>query len=93
MLDTNNLLMRGKNMNEYFMGKFARNLGQNGGEFYTPRCVVELLVEMIEPFNGKVYEQKNNLIKCTYSIHCILCTVNIFCKKNMGNFWVITNEK
>ena len=41
---------------EYFMGKFARNLGQKGGEFYTPRCVVELLVEMIEPFNGKVYD-------------------------------------
>ena len=41
---------------EYFMGKFARNLAQKGGEFYTPRCVVELLVEMIEPFNGKVYD-------------------------------------
>lgn len=41
---------------EYFMGKFARNLGQKGGEFYTPRCVVELLVDMIEPFNGKVYD-------------------------------------
>ena len=28
---------------EYFMGKFARNLGQTGGEFYTPRCIVQLL--------------------------------------------------
>lgn len=41
---------------EYFMGKFARNSGAKGGEFYTPRCVVELLVEMIEPYNGKVYD-------------------------------------
>ena len=41
---------------EYFMGKFARNLGQKGGEFYTPKCVVELLVAMIEPFKGKVYD-------------------------------------
>lgn len=41
---------------EYFMGKFARNSGVKGGEFYTPRCVVELLVEMIEPYNGKVYD-------------------------------------
>ena len=41
---------------EYFMGKFARNLGQKGGEFYTPKCIVELLVAMIEPFKGKVYD-------------------------------------
>ena len=41
---------------EYFLGKFARNLGQKGGEFYTPRCVVELLVNMIEPYSGKVYD-------------------------------------
>ena len=33
---------------EYFMGKFARSLGQTGGEFYTPRCIVKLLVRMIE---------------------------------------------
>ena len=41
---------------EYFMGKFSRKLGQKGGEFYTPKCVVELLVAMIEPFKGKVYD-------------------------------------
>ena len=38
------------------MGKFSRKLGQKGGEFYTPKCVVELLVAMIEPFKGKVYD-------------------------------------
>lgn len=41
---------------EYFMGKFARTLGQKGGEFYTPNCIVELLIHMIEPFEGKVYD-------------------------------------
>lgn len=41
---------------EYFMGKFARNLGQTGGEFYTPRCIVKLLVKMINPLKGRVYD-------------------------------------
>ena len=41
---------------EYFLGKFAAAEGKLGGEFYTPRSVVRLLVEMIEPFNGRVYD-------------------------------------
>ncbi len=41
---------------EYFLGKFASLEGKKGGEFYTPRCVVKLLVEMIEPFKGRVYD-------------------------------------
>lgn len=41
---------------EYFLGEFFKSLGQKGGEFYTPRCIVELLVNMIEPFKGKVYD-------------------------------------
>lgn len=41
---------------EYFLGKFASAEGKKGGEFYTPRCVVRLLVEMIEPFKGRVYD-------------------------------------
>jgi len=41
---------------EYFLGKFASAEGKRGGEFYTPRCVVRLLVEMIEPFKGRVYD-------------------------------------
>lgn len=41
---------------EYFLGKFAHAEGQRGGEFYTPKCVVKLLVEMIQPFNGRVYD-------------------------------------
>ncbi|MEJ7569273.1 MAG: class I SAM-dependent DNA methyltransferase [Gaiellaceae bacterium] len=41
---------------EYFLGQFASKEGKRGGEFYTPRCVVKLLVEMIEPYQGRVYD-------------------------------------
>ncbi len=41
---------------EYFLSKFASAEGKKGGEFYTPRCVVKLLVEMIEPYRGRVYD-------------------------------------
>jgi len=41
---------------EYFLGQFASAEGKKGGEFYTPRCVVRLLVEMIEPLKGRVYD-------------------------------------
>ena len=41
---------------EYFLGQFAGTEGKKGGEFYTPRCVVRLLVEMLEPYSGRVYD-------------------------------------
>lgn len=41
---------------EYFLGQFAANEGKSGGEFYTPACIVRTMVEMIEPFNGRVYD-------------------------------------
>ena len=41
---------------EYFLSMFADAEGKRGGEFYTPRCVVRLLVEMIEPYQGRVYD-------------------------------------
>jgi type I restriction enzyme M protein len=41
---------------EYFLAQFAGAEGKKGGEFYTPRCVVKLLVEMIEPYKGRVYD-------------------------------------
>ena len=41
---------------EYFLGRFASAEGKGGGEFYTPRSVVGLLVEMIEPYKGRVYD-------------------------------------
>ena len=41
---------------EYFLSQFASAEGKKGGEFYTPRCVVKLLVEMLEPYKGRVYD-------------------------------------
>jgi type I restriction enzyme M protein len=41
---------------EYFLEKFARTEGKRGGEFYTPSSVVKLLVDVLEPFRGRVYD-------------------------------------
>ena len=41
---------------EYFLGGFAGAEGKRGGEFYTPRSIVRLLVEMLEPYKGRVYD-------------------------------------
>ena len=41
---------------EYFLGQFALAEGKNGGQFYTPACIVQLLVEMLEPYEGRVLD-------------------------------------
>ena len=41
---------------EYFLGKFAMTEGQGGGEFYTPASIVQLLVQVIEPFHGRILD-------------------------------------
>ena len=41
---------------EYFLAQFASAEGKKGGQFYTPRCVVQLLVEMLAPYKGRVYD-------------------------------------
>lgn len=41
---------------EYFLGKFASAEGKGGGEFYTPMSIVKLLVEMLEPYKGRIYD-------------------------------------
>lgn len=41
---------------EYFLGRFAAAEGKGGGEFYTPQCVVQLLVRLIEPYKGRVFD-------------------------------------
>ncbi len=41
---------------EYFLGEFALAEGKKGGQFYTPACVVRLLVEMLEPYEGRVFD-------------------------------------
>ncbi|MBW2147997.1 MAG: SAM-dependent DNA methyltransferase [Deltaproteobacteria bacterium] len=41
---------------EYFLAQFASAEGKKGGQFYTPRCVVQVLVEMLAPYKGRVYD-------------------------------------
>ncbi len=41
---------------EYFLGKFAMNEGRGGGEFYTPESIVRLIVNIIEPYHGRIYD-------------------------------------
>lgn len=41
---------------EYFLGQFALAEGQKGGQFYTPKGIVQLLVEMLEPYEGRVFD-------------------------------------
>ncbi len=44
---------------EYFLGKFAMTEGQKGGEFFTPTSIVKLIVEIIEPYQGRIFDQLN----------------------------------
>lgn len=41
---------------EYFLARFAAAEGKLGGEFFTPTCVVRLLVRMLEPYKGRVFD-------------------------------------
>lgn len=41
---------------EYFLGEFAREEGKKGGEFYTPECVVRTIVEVLQPYKGKIFD-------------------------------------
>lgn len=41
---------------EFFLGRFAAAEGKGGGEFYTPKCIVNLLAEMLEPYKGQIYD-------------------------------------
>ena len=41
---------------EYFLGQFASAEGKKGGQFYTPKSIVTLIIEMLQPFNGRVYD-------------------------------------
>jgi type I restriction enzyme M protein len=41
---------------EYFLGEFANAEGKKGGQFYTPKSIVKIMVEMIEPYKGRIYD-------------------------------------
>ena len=58
------LLMRGI----YFLSKFALAEGKGKGEFYTPKCIVNLIAEMIEPYDDILYDMKTpRLIQFNFS--------------------------
>jgi len=42
--------------NEYFLGQFASAEGKKGGQFYTPKSIVNLIIEMVEPYSGRIYD-------------------------------------
>lgn len=44
------------NIYEYFLGEFARSEGQRGGEFFTPNNLVRLIVEILEPYHGRILD-------------------------------------
>jgi type I restriction-modification system DNA methylase subunit len=52
---------------EYFLAKFAQAEGKLGGEFFTPRSIVRLRVEVLEPFEGRVYDPAAAQRACSYS--------------------------
>ena len=68
---------------EYFLGKFASKDGQKGGEFYTPECLVKTMVEMIEPYEGRVYDP------CCGSGGMFVQSLK-FIEKHQGNFRKMT---
>jgi len=51
---------------EYFLGQFALAEGKKGGQFYTPRSVVQLLVEMLEPYEGRVLTLAAAVAVCSF---------------------------
>jgi type I restriction enzyme M protein len=64
---------------EYFLSRFASAEGKKGGEFYTPRSVVKLLVEMLEPYRGRVYDP------CCGSSGMFVQSVEFICAHATGN--------
>jgi hypothetical protein len=46
---------------EYFLAEFAKAEGQKGGEFFTPTSLVRLIVEVIEPFHGRIFDLRLRL--------------------------------
>ncbi len=64
---------------EYFLEQFALAEGRKGGEFYTPRSVVRLLVEMLQPYNGRVYDP------CCGSAGMFVQSVNFITAHATGN--------
>jgi type I restriction enzyme M protein len=71
---------------EYFLGEFALAEGRKGGQFYTPGSVVKLLVEMLEPYQGRVFDPCNGSGGMfVHSSKFIKAHQDYYKKKNNGN--------
>lgn len=64
---------------EYFLGEFANAEGKKGGQFYTPKSIVRLMVEMIEPYKGRIYDP------CCGSSGMFIMSEK-FIREHFGNF-------
>ena len=53
---------------EYFLGNFARAEGQKGGEFFTPTSLVKLIVEIIEPYHGRIFDPALGRAACSSKV-------------------------
>ena len=62
---------------EYFIAKFASAEGKNAGEFYTPSSIVKLLVEMIEPYKGRIYIHVAVQAGCLYKVNASLRNIKV----------------
>ncbi len=80
---------------EYFLGEFARSEGAKGGEFFTPQSIVKLLVEIIEPYHGKILDpacgsggmfvQSANFVKAHVEKAKIMNEIAIYGQEKIGS--------
>ena len=79
---------------EYFLGQFAKNELQKGGEFYTPACLVRTMVECIEPYQGRVYDPACGSggmfiqsVKFVKEHQCRLANISIYGQEKNPTTW------
>ena len=60
--------MRLVRFTEYFLGNFSMAEGQRGGEFFTPTSIVKLIVEILQPFQGRFSTQRAALAVCSSKV-------------------------
>lgn len=60
---------------EYYIGAFAKYIPTKGGEFFTPKSVVELMVDILEPYKGRVYDPCCVQVVCLYNVLNLLSNI------------------
>ena len=85
---------------EYFLALFASAEGKKGGQFYTPRCVVQVLVSMLAPYKGRVYDpccgSGGLLIKCEIAMEAAAGTdepspLKLYGQEYIADTWAMAN--